>query len=235
MEQEDKRRKQSAVRLYLTVLYLIIKNLVYINARYFLAFHCLERDRMLIDPKKWKSVPEQKQFAPEYGFAAFAAEQLRQYPPKNRRVAAYLEQNFANSDAWPIRAFRNKVEHLDAVRNADLYINDIAGFASWFELYHYVLQRRLMAQFDFDLGRTGKDKKPIITEEGLNPKTAAYFGRVRKYRTYCKDFVKALNVPFAYNLPRYKNLTVDALFDRNRLRKTDGAGTLAAETEDTQD
>ena len=36
-----------------------------------------------------------------------------------------------------------------------------------------------------------------------------------KHGTYCKDFVKALNVPFAYNLPRYKNLSINELFDQN--------------------
>ena len=36
-----------------------------------------------------------------------------------------------------------------------------------------------------------------------------------KQRSYCRDFVKALNVSFAYNLPRYKNLSIDGLFDRN--------------------
>ena len=36
-----------------------------------------------------------------------------------------------------------------------------------------------------------------------------------KFGNYCKDFVKALNVPFAYNLPRYKNLSINELFDMN--------------------
>lgn len=36
------------------------------------------------------------------------------------------------------------------------------------------------------------------------------------YRTYCKDLVKALNITFGYNLPRYKNLSIDGLFDKNR-------------------
>ena len=35
-----------------------------------------------------------------------------------------------------------------------------------------------------------------------------------------KDFVKTLNVPFAYNYPRYKNLSIDELFDKNNTRKS---------------
>ena len=56
----------------------------------------------------------------------------------------------------------------------------------------------------------------IITREELNPKTLEYFSKVEKYGTCCRDFIKALNVPFAYNLPRYKNLSIDGLFDKNR-------------------
>lgn len=43
-----------------------------------------------------------------------------------------------------------------------------------------------------------------------------YFASIDQYGTYCKDMVKALNVAFAYNLPRYKNLSIEELFDKNR-------------------
>ena len=35
-----------------------------------------------------------------------------------------------------------------------------------------------------------------------------------QHRTWCSDLVKALNTPFGYNLARYKNLSIDGLFDR---------------------
>ena len=213
-EQEEKRQKQALVRLYLTVLYLTLKNLVYVNSRYFLAFHCVERDRLLLYPEKWEKVKDK--FSADYGFSIFARDFLSAHPQK-KRVATYLEQNFANSDEWALRAFRNKAEHLDAVRNADLYLNDIREFHSWFELYHYIMQRRIQDQFSWDSihNKRGTSEK-IITKEELNPKLLEYFSLVSRYRVYCKDFVKALCVPFAYNLPRYKNLSIDALFDMNR-------------------
>lgn len=31
--------------------------------------------------------------------------------------------------------------------------------------------------------------------------------------------VKALNSPFGYNLPRFKNLSIDALFDKNEMNE----------------
>ena len=225
-QQEQKRQKQALVRLYLTVLYLILKNLVYTNSRYFMAFHSVERDRLLMDPGYWKGVESSpKKFEDEYAYPVFAREFLKQHPQK-KRVAGYLDQNFANADNWAIRVYRNKIEHLDAVRNADLYINEVREIHSWFELYHYIMQRRIMEQFAFDSKLDAKDGSgKVISEEKLKPKTREYFGKVDAYRSYCKDFVKALNVPFAYNLPRYKNLSIDELFDRNRpLVKDKGNG-----------
>ncbi len=217
-EQERKRSMQALVRLYLTVLYLAVKNLVNVNSRYFLAFHCVERDRLLYDGQKWNGHPTQEEKAadPEtWGLAAFARDFLRDHPQRPR-VQGYLGVNFANSDDWAVNAFRNKVEHLDAVRNLDRYIGDVRRVDSWFDLYHYVLQRALMDQFTRDSRTESKFGGTIISEERLNPKTPEYFGKVRQYRACCRDFVKALCVPFCYNLPRYKNLTIDGLFDRNR-------------------
>ena len=233
-QQEEKRRKQAMVRLYLTVLYLILKNLVYINARYFLAFSCVERDRKLYAPDKWKGdIAALSKTNSEYILSAYARDFLTDHPQK-KRVAQYLAQNFANSDDWAIRVYRNKIEHLDAVRNADMFAADIAHFDSWFELYHYIIQRRIMDQFDFDSAEEwkGKSKEPVVTAQQLNPKTSRYFSDIQKYHTASKDFIKALNVPFAYNLPRYKNLSIDALFDRNRPGDKGNGNTDALETDE---
>ena len=58
---------------------------------------------------------------------------------------------------------------------------------SYFELFHYVQQRYLAEKFDLSK---------------FVRKTVA-----------SKDLIKLLYLPFAYSLPRFKNLTVDALFD----------------------
>ena len=117
-EREEKRRRQALVRLYLTVLYQAVKNLVYVNSRYFMAFHCVERDRILLDPDKWDISNAKWQAVSRdaaYGYNAFAHDFLRQYPAR-RSVQRYLDVNYANSDATVVRVFRNKVEHLGAVR-----------------------------------------------------------------------------------------------------------------------
>ena len=128
----------------------------------------------------------------------------------------YIKMNMEHSDEWSIRSFRNTVEHIGAVRNAHLYIDDIRKIDNWYDLYHYLVQRSLMSQYEHDSTNTNKEGSYLITREEVNSKIFEYFDSVSKYKTYNKDFVKALNVPFSYNLARYKNLSIDGLFDKNR-------------------
>ena len=51
--------------------------------------------------------------------------------------------------------------------------------------------------------------------------TGDYFDKLDRWNTYVKDLVKALNVPFGYNVPRFKALTIDDQFDRNEKGKLD--------------
>ena len=50
-------------------------------------------------------------------------------------------------------------------------------------------------------------------------KVDPYYEGLTKWHTYVKDMVKALNSPFGYNVPRFKALTIDDLFDRNEQEK----------------
>ena len=49
----------------------------------------------------------------------------------------------------------------------------------------------------------------------LTDRERALFGKTVQYRSYSKDLVKALNTPFGYNLARYKNLSIEALFSKD--------------------
>jgi len=208
----EKERMKSIIRVYLTVLYLLVKNLVYVNSRYYLAFHCVERDMLLYDEEKYKEIMKSQ----GYDKRIFAMDFVEKNS-SNKRAKAYIKVNYDNSDLWAINAYRNCVEHLSAVRNADSFVGEVREFTSYFDLYHFLVQKSLMQQFEYD-STTESRKVPgtmILDAEKVNPKLMTYFKLVEKYKTYCKDFVKALNVPFAYNLARYKNLSINELFDRN--------------------
>lgn len=207
---QDKERKKNIIRLYLTVLYLLLKNLIYVNSRYFLAFHCAERDALIYDKNKYEdSLKEDR--------AMFARDFVEEHFTNNKKAKIYIQTNFENSDRWSLNAYRNCVEHLNAIRNMDQYIDDIRKFESYYELYHYIVQRCLDEQFDHDCKQPSKkfQGENVMSRDSAEGQLIHYFKLVKRYGTYCKDFVKALNVPFAYNLPRYKNLSVNELFDRN--------------------
>lgn len=209
-EEESKKgiRKEESdkniIRLYLTVLYLVQKNLIYVNSRYFLAFHCAERDEMLYNGE---TIDNNKEKGSEKDWRKFAKQFIMEHSPK-KKVKDYLAKNFEYSNKWSLKEFRNSVQHLNVIRDAHKYIkyiNDNKDVQSYFALYHYLVQRYISERA---ANRTDKES---LSEGRLQ----YYLSQVKEYRTYCKDFVKALNVPFAYNLPRYKNLSIDELFDRN--------------------
>ena len=221
-EEKEKLQKQNVIRLYLTVCYLFFKNLVYVNSRYFLAFYCLERDMKLwdyekpgfsesynsyntltkkfIEEDKIRRTAKRKKVIDDSGNVRYEEVSEKHIP------AVYLKNNLENSDNAVIHAFRNSAEHMNAVRRCSKYLGSISSVESYFEIYHYITQCYL--------------RECLMNSDNVkNPKIAEYFENVEKYRTYSKDFVKALCIPFGYNLARFKNLSIDGLFDMNDVRE----------------
>lgn len=197
-----KQRYQAIVSLYLTVMYLVTKNLVYVNSRYVMAFHCLERDAFLYGLKEFPTVNKKCKIYSQLTENLLEDENYKTYGYfKNIKWQKLIEQNLRNSDKKAVHYFRNIVAHISAVRNINEYISGIRKFNSYFELYHYLVQSMI--------------EKNNWYDSANQPKTKEYIESLKKYNTYCKDFVKAYCIPFGYVIPRYKNLTVNELFDKN--------------------
>lgn len=180
-ENVAKERAKAVIGLYLTVMYLLVKNLVNVNARYVIAIHCLERDFGLY-----------KEIIPE-----LASKNLK----NDYRILSQTlcELDINNADSSMTRKYRNCIAHLTVVRELKEYIGDIRTVDSYFSIYHYVMQRCITKRED-----DTKQEDKIKYEDDL-----------LKNHGYTKDFVKALNSPFGYNIPRFKNLSIEQLFDRN--------------------
>ena len=118
---------------------------------------------------------------------------------KNKRLRKCVEVDINNADSSMTRKYRNCIAHLTVVRELKEYIGDIRTVDSYFSIYHYVMQRCITKRED-----DTKQEEKIKYEEDL-----------LKNHGYTKDFVKALNSPFGYNIPRFKNLSIEQLFDRN--------------------
>lgn len=210
----DKEKKQNVIRLYLTVCYLFFKNLIYVNSRYFLAFYCLERDLKLWGEEGKLGCGEKNISYTTLTKKFMDSDRVRKEPKKNKESQNddekkhipiyYIETNLENADNTAVHEFRNITEHINTVQNAGKYLNDIKKFESYYQIYHYIAQRLLSDR------TKGKD---------ISETTKRYISLVNEHGSYCKDFVKALCVPFAYNLPRFKNLSIDGLFDKNDTRE----------------
>lgn len=204
-ENVAKERAKAVIGLYLTVMYLLVKNLVNVNARYVIAIHCLERDFGLYK----EIIPElaSKNLKNDYRILSQTLCELcddRDESPnlflkKNKRLRKCVEVDINNADSSMTRKYRNCIAHLTVVRELKEYIGDIRTVDSYFSIYHYVMQRCITKRKD-----DTKQEEKIKYEDDL-----------LKNHGYTKDFVKALNSPFGYNIPRFKNLSIEQLFDRN--------------------
>ena len=204
-ENEAKERAKAVIGLYLTVMYLLVKNLVNVNARYVIAIHCLERDFGLYK----EIIPElaSKKLKNDYRVLSQTLCELcdngdespNLFLKKNKRLRKCVEVDINNADSNMTRKYRNCIAHLTVVRELNKYIKDIRTVDSYFSIYHYVMQRCIT-------------KRENDTEQAEKIK---YEDDLLKNHGYTRDFVKALNSPFGYNIPRFKNLSVEQLFDRN--------------------
>lgn len=220
MDSEKKRRYQAVVRLYLTVMYLMLKNLVNVNSRYVMGFHCLERDALYYDVEMKEKCDLRNLVFELMGISDSVksacltgrcdpdkAENAGNRYLRNKRWYSIIFENLQHADKNTVREFRNTAAHLNAIRNIDENIVGIAHVNSYFELYHYIVQRHI-----YNIGI----KNP-------SDSTSEYLDKLNSFHTYNKDFVKAYCSPMAYNLVRYKNLTIDGLFDRNFRADTDSS------------
>ena len=197
-ENVAKERAKAVIGLYLTVMYLLVKNLVNVNARYVIAIHCLERDFGLYK----EIIPElaSKNLKNDYRILSQTLCELcdngdespNLFLKKNKRLRKCVEVDINNADSSMTRKYRNCIAHLTVVRELKEYIGDIRTVDSYFSIYHYVMQRCITKRED-----DTKQEEKIKYEDDL-----------LKNHGYTKDFVKALNSPFGYNIPMFKNLSI---------------------------
>lgn len=202
-------KQKQIFTLYLTICYLIVKGLINTNSVYLLACSAYDRD----------------------AYYAFGAEEdrtmglklLNRYLEGERskakpktRVIAYLEKNIITAktllkydlkqdNLFIGKCYRDAISHFNFVNMAPSYINRIKSVSSFFDLYNFTVQNWYLE----------KAKEQNI-DDGYVEQLRV---NLEKYGKTQKDFLKIINVPFAYNLARYKNLTIEDLFyDRYNLK-----------------
>ena len=195
-ENRFKEKQKAILGLYLTIIYLFFKGLIRVNSRYTIAFYAFERDNAIkLNNRRVFNLKENP-----LGKNSFLS-LLHQFIENKRfkqRVNDYLLQNTNYFDTELFFTYRNNVAHLEVLNQSDLYFTQIHKVpSSYFEIYHTIMGL-------------------LFKHEGkFSPFTSEKLNSVFQYQMYSKDLLHILNLPFAYNLPRYKNLSIEVLFDQN--------------------
>ncbi|MBQ8178148.1 MAG: type VI-D CRISPR-associated RNA-guided ribonuclease Cas13d [Clostridia bacterium] len=222
----QKEKSKALVTLYLTVAYLIVKNIVQINTRFSIAMSCLERDLNLLGRSPEDLLALTTRFAEKDALLISKYNSLRDsirdasISNEQKRVEYKRLKEFqkdmhfslhhyycvksnletAKSIESLLRDFRNVVVHMGAVNSFPKYVQDIGAISSYYDVYMYTIQK-------------------ILVSKALQSRNESILGFAQKYEellskhnTYVKDFTWIINAPFAYNIARYKNLSIKDLF-----------------------
>jgi len=237
-ENSQKQKSRALIRLYLTVAYLGIKNLVNVNTIFSMAFSCLERDYCLkqIKPKTFLELTES--FLSQDEILVNKYNQLRdsirdsQLSKQEKKVeykkqlvpilkemhydlhsyycvksncteAKKIIRKIANGVVSLSKSYRDCVAHLNVIIQVGNYLGTMQKITSYYDIFVYCLQKYLI---DNQMGFVGD------YNDDLSSVIISYDKAIKQSGFYNKNMLWLLNVPFAYNLARYKNLSIADLF-----------------------
>ena len=219
---------KSLVNLYYTVVYISIKNLVNVNSIFTIGLECFERDYQILNDKTDKGTDAFKSRAKELSLLKKVIDEyyskykdVKNENFKKKHDYEYLIKyydTFNNIDHMDeiFKQLRNEIMHLsivskakDYLKDVDLHYDDLKNkeVPVFYELYTYVLERIML------------DCK--LEDDNKNPLIEKYRSDILKFKTYNKNMLHILFTPLAYNLARYKNLTIRELFYDKYNEKSD--------------
>lgn len=210
----EKENLKSLVSLYYTVVYIAIKNLVNINSVFILAFEAFERDYMIVfgeSTKRGKLYRKNRILKLLEKTLSFYSSYTSGKKKHNGDYLKKYYDDFSNTGKSEelLKQTRNLVMHINLIANTTKYLSEVdlhlkdleeKGIPVFYELYIYILEREVLN----------------IEMENDSYKVKSFNDRYKEslltYQSYNKDFLKILLTPLAYNLARYKNLTIRDLF-----------------------
>jgi hypothetical protein len=225
-EIKEKERLLALARLYLIALYHIVKNLVYVNSRYLIALQRLEADSALHGTGTFGSngrLADGRHFT----------DLTRKFADNrwlNAKMCRLLPANMAAGkyDDWLFVVYRNAIAHGGVLARVSEVCETMGRIPSWFALYHYVIQSACLPaaltgyleNWDDKKGKP-EDKAALASALGSYSADNGPLEKTLANGNFSKDVLWSLNAPFGYNLARYKNLSMEALFDRNEAPPSD--------------
>jgi len=194
-------QSKALIGLYLTVLQILYKNLVNVNARYTMGFWALEKDTLL------HQIPY-KGHIPLLGLVEkflYNSDDPEEAWLKKSQIQI-IKQNLSDlgqgKEKHILIKYRNLIAHQNVIRKSHELLKDIRHVDSYFQLFHIAIQKQL---------------NEMIKDGTVNPssKIKDQLAWVEKNNQVSKNLLHTLNLPFAYNTARYNKLSIGDLFDRN--------------------
>lgn len=225
----EKEKKKAVITLYFTIVYILVKNLVNINGLYTLALYFVERDgffykkiceKKLIETLKKK---DKKQLYKDDDYLLlpeiFSGSKYREETKnlklpkeKNRDIMKKYLPNDKDREKYNdfFRAYRNNIVHLKIIAKlSELTKNIDKDINSYFDIYHYCTQR---VMFDY----CQKNNNVVLAKMKDLAHIKSDCDEFSSKHTYpfSSAVLRFMNLPFAYNVPRFKNLSYKKFFDK---------------------
>lgn len=217
----EKEKKKAVITLYFTIVYILVKNLVNINGLYTLALYFVERDgffyKDICEKKDKKKSYEDVDYLllPEIFSGSKYREEtknLKLPKEKDRDIMKKYLPNDKDRKGYNkfFTAYRNNIVHLNIIAKlSELTKNIDKDINSYFDIYHYCTQR---VMFDY----CQKNNNVVLAKMKDLAHIKSDCDEFSSKHTYpfSSAVLRFMNLPFAYNVPRFKNLSYKKFFDK---------------------
>lgn len=217
----EKERKKAIITLYFTIVYILVKNLVNINGLYTLALYFVERDGFF-----YKDICEKKDKKNSYKDVDYLllpeifsgskyrekTKNLKLPKEKDREIMKKYLPNDEDRKEYNkfFKQYRNNIVHLKIIAKlSELTKNIDKDINSYFDIYHYCTQR---VMFDY----CKKNNNVVLAKMKDLAHIKSDCDEFSSKHTYpfSSAVLRFMNLPFAYNVPRFKNLSYKKFFDK---------------------
>ena len=217
----EKERKKAVITLYFTIVYILVKNLVNINGLYTLALYFVERDGYFYKKICGKAI--RRKVGDKYDYLLlpeiFSGSKYREQTKnlklpkeKDRDIMKKYLPNDKDREKYNkfFTAYRNNIVHLNIIAKLSKLTKNIdKDINSYFDIYHYCTQR---VMFNYC-----KEKNDVVLAKMKDlahiKSDCDEFSSKHTY-PFSSAVLRFMNLPFAYNVPRFKNLSYKKFFDK---------------------
>lgn len=217
----EKERKKAIITLYFTIIYILVKNLVNINGLYTLALYFVERDGYFY--KKICGKALRRNVGDKYDYLLlpeiFSGSKYREETKnlklpkeKDRDIMKKYLPNDKDREGYNkfFRAYRNNIVHLNIIAKlSELTSNIDKDINSYFDIYHYCTQRVM-----FDYCKENNNVVLAKMKDLAHIKSDCDEFSSKHTYPFSSAVLRFMNLPFAYNVPRFKNLSYKKFFDK---------------------